>query len=193
MADDTKKLKVECERLTAENATLKEEVERLKDELVRLVSRNLDLSERLEEDVEMRRRVEVARELLDGNIQRQRNADLQDDGQLMAMIELKVEKDLPHLSPDFDSNALAELLGVSHERLVRLFRHQTIHRTPDAYIDNLRVLQALRLLREKPLYNIATIATEAGFSNVRTLQRRVQDVIGMSPVDYRVMLTRDIK
>lgn len=193
MADDTKKLKAECERLTAENATLKEEVERLKDELVRLVSRNLDLSERLEEDVEMRRRVEVARELLDGNIQRQRNADLQDDGQLMAMIELKVEKDLPHLSPDFDSKALAELLGVSHERLVRLFRHQTIHRTPDAYIDNLRVLQALRLLREKPLYNIATIATEAGFSNVRTLQRRVQDVIGMSPVDYRVMLTRDIK
>ena len=193
MADDTKKLKAECERLTAENATLKEEVERLKDELVRLVSRNLDLSERLEEDVEMRRRVEVARELLDGNIQRQRNADLQDDGQLMAMIELKVEKDLPHLSPDFDSNALAELLGVSHERLVRLFLHQTIHRTPDAYIDNLRVLQALRLLREKPLYNIATIATEAGFSNVRTLQRRVQDVIGMSPVDYRVMLTRDIK
>ena len=193
MADDTKKLKAECERLTAENATLKEEVERLKDELVRLVSRNLDLAERLEEDVEMRRRVEVARELLDGNIQRQRNADLQDDGQLMAMIELKVEKDLPHLSPDFDSNALAELLGVSHERLVRLFRHQTIHRTPDAYIDNLRVLQALRLLREKPLYNIATIATEAGFSNVRTLQRRVQDVIGMSPVDYRVMLTRDIK
>jgi transcriptional regulator GlxA family with amidase domain len=193
MADDTKKLKAECERLTAENATLKEEVERLKDELVRLVSRNLDLSERLEEDVGMRRRVEVARELLDGNIQRQRNADLQDDGQLMAMIELKVEKDLPHLSPDFDSNALAELLGVSHERLVRLFRHKTIHRTPDAYIDNLRVLQALRLLREKPLYNIATIATEAGFSNVRTLQRRVQDVIGMSPVDYRVMLTRDIK
>lgn len=193
MADDTKKLKAECERLTAENATLKEEVERLKDELIRLVGRNLDLSERLEEDVEMRRRVEVARELLDGNIQRQRNADLQDDGQLMAMIELKVEKDLPHLSPDFDSNALAELLGVSHERLMRLFRHQTIHRTPDAYIDNLRVLQALRLLREKPLYNIATIATEAGFSNVRTLQRRVQDAIGMSPVDYRVLLTRDIK
>lgn len=193
MADDTKKLKAECERLTAENVTLKEEVERLRDELIRLVGRNLDLSERLEEDVEMRRRVEVARELLDGNIQRQRNADLQDDGQLMAMIELKVEKDLPHLSPDFDSNALAELLGVSHERLMRLFRHQTIHRTPDAYIDNLRVLQALRLLREKPLYNIATIATEAGFSNVRTLQRRVQDAIGMSPVDYRVLLTRDIK
>ena len=85
------------------------------------------------------------------------------------------------------------MLGVSRERLARLFRHQTIHRTPDAYIDNLRVLAALRLLREKPMYNIATVAEEAGFSNVRTLQRRIQDAIGMTPIDYRAMLTRDIK
>ena len=40
---------------------LKKEVERLKDELVRMVSRNLDLSERLEWDVELRRRTQVAR------------------------------------------------------------------------------------------------------------------------------------
>ena len=159
----------------------------------RLVGRNLDLTERLEYDVELRRRTEIARELLEGNIQRQRNADLQDDGQLMAIIEMRVEKDRPHLSPDFNSEALAEMLGVSRERLARLFRHQTIHRTPDAYIDNLRVLAALRLLREKPMYNIATVAEEAGFSNVRTLQRRIQDAIGMTPIDYRAMLTRDIK
>ena len=160
--------------------------------MIRLVSRNLDLSERLEEDVEMRRRTEVARELLEGNIQRQRNADLQDDSQLMAIIEMRVEKDRPHLSPDFNSDDLAEMLGVSRERLMRLFRKQTIHRTPDAYIDNLRVLAALRLLREKPMYNIATVAEEAGFSNVRTLQRRIQDAIGMTPIDYRLMLTRDM-
>ena len=83
------------------------------------------------------------------------------------------------------------MLDVSQERLNRLFRHQTIHRTPDAYIDNLRVLAALQLLREKPQYNIAVVAEEAGFSNVRTLQRRVQDAIGMTPVEYRNMLTRD--
>ena len=87
---------------------------------------------------------------------------------------------------------LAEMLGVSQNRLALLFRHQTIHRTPDAYIDNLRVLAALRLLREKPNYTIAVVAEEAGFSNVRTLQRRIQEAIGMSPVDYRLMLTRDL-
>ena len=164
----------------------------MKDELVRMVSRNLNLSERLEYDVELRRRTEVAREIIEGNIERQRNADLQDDGQLMAIIEMRLEKDRPYLQPDFNVQALAEMLGVSQNRLIQLFRHQTIHRTPEAYIDNLRTLTALRLLREQPNYTIAVVAEEAGFGNVRTLQRRIQEVIGMSPVDYRLMLTKDL-
>lgn len=184
--------KEEIKQLQDENAFLKGEVDRLKDELVRLVSRNLDLSERLEYDVDLRRRAEVAREIMQVNIERQRNADLRDDGQLMALIELRVEKERPHLSPDFDAAALAEMLGVSQSRLVQLFRHQTIHRTPEAYIDNLRTLTALRLLREQPNYTIAVVAEEAGFSNVRTLQRRIQEAIGMTPVEYRLMITRDM-
>ena len=185
MKDDIKKLQ-------EENAFLRDEVDRLKDELIRLVSRNLDLSERLEGDVELRRRTEVAREIMEGHVERQRNADLRDDGQLMALIEMRVEKDRPHLKPDFDAVALAEMLGVSLARLNQLFRKQTIHRTPEAYIDNLRTLAALRLLRDQPNYSIAAIAEESGFTNIRMLQRRIQDAIGMSPVDYRIMLTRDI-
>ena len=185
MKDDIKKLQ-------EENAFLRDEVDRLKDELIRLVSRNLDLSERLEGDVELRRRTEVAREIMEGHVERQRNADLRDDGQLMALIEMRVEKDRPHLKPDFDAVALAEMLGVSLARLNQLFRKQTIHRTPEAYIDNLRTLAALRLLRDQPNYSIAAIAEESGFTNIRMLQRRIQDAIGMSPVDYRLMLTRDI-
>ncbi len=185
-------MKEDIKKYQDEIAFLRQEVERLKDELVRMVSRNLDLSERLEWDVELRRRTEVAREIMEGHVERQRNADLRDDGQLMALIEMRIEKERPHLRPDFDARALAEMLGVSQARLAQLFRKQTIHRTPEAYIDNLRTLAALRLLREKPNYTIAVIAEEAGFSNVRTLQRRIQDAIGMSPVDYRLMLTRDL-
>ena len=54
-----------------------------------------------------------------------------------------------------------------------------------------RTLAALRLLRDKPLYTIPVIAEEAGFSSVRTLQRRIQEAIGMSPIDYRLIFTRD--
>ncbi|MCR4852244.1 MAG: helix-turn-helix domain-containing protein [Prevotella sp.] len=182
----------EIKKLREENQMLRDEIESLKDELIRLVSRNLTLSERLEEDTEMRRRTEVARELLNGNIERQRNADLQDDAQLMAIIELKVEAERRHLQPDFNAHDMAQLIGVSQERLNRLFRHQTIHRTPDAYIDNLRVLAALQMLRDKPQWSIAAIAEESGIGNVRTLQRRIQEAIGMTPVEYRQMLTRDL-
>ena len=185
-------MKEDIKKLQEENAFLRNEVVRLKDELIRLVSHNLDLSERLEYDVELRRRTEAAREIMEARVERQQNADLQDDGQLMALIEILVEKDRPHLRPDFGPTDLADMLGVSMTRLYQLFRHQNIHRTPEAYIDNLRTLAALRLLREKPNYTIAVIAEEAGFSNVRTLQHRIQDAVGMSPVDYRLMLTRDI-
>jgi len=79
------------------------------------------------------------------------------------------------------------------ERLNRLFRQQTMHRTPQAYIDNLRLLNALRLLREQPNYSIASIADDSGFNHVRTMQRRIMEVIGMTPADYRALFTRDMK
>lgn len=182
----------EIRLLKEQNAALREEVDRLKDEIIRLVSRNLDITERLEEDVELRRRVEVAREIFENNLERQRNADLLDDGQLMALLELRIEADRSYCQPDFDAAALADKIGVSRDRLNQLFRKQTIYRTPDGYIDNLRLLACMQLLREHPQYNIAVVAEEAGFSNVRTMQRRFQDAIGMTPVEYRLMVTRDL-
>lgn len=181
----------EINQLQVENERLKKDVERLKDEMIRLIGRNLDLTEQLEGNTELRRRVEVARELLDGHVSRQRNADLQDDAQLMALIELRVEQHRLHTDPNFDTDALASLIGVSRERLMQLFRKNTIHRSPEGYISNLRVLTAMQLLREKPNYSIAAIAVEAGFGNVRTLQRHIMDAIGMTPVEYRQILTRE--
>lgn len=189
MEDD---LTQEVKELREQNAALTQEVERLKDEIIRLVNRNLDITERLEEDTELRRRVQVAREIFAGNLERQRNADLLDDGQLMAILEIRVEENKLFCQPDFDVAALAEKIGVSKERLSKLFRKQTIYRTPEAYIDNLRLLTCMRMLREHPQYNIAVIAEEVGFANVRTMQRRFQDAIGMTPVEYRLMTTKDL-
>ena len=183
--EEIKQMQAEIERLKAEN-------ERLHSEMMRLVSRNLDLSERLEADVELRRRTEVARTLMEENMERLRNADLQDDSQLMAILDLRLEEKRYHLKPDFDSRQLAELLGISQERLARLFRNKSIYRTPEAYIDNLRTMNAMRLLRTQPNYSIAAIAESSGFNHVRTLQRRMMDVTGMTPADYRALFTRDM-
>ena len=143
-------------------------------------------------DVELRRRTQVARMLMEENMERLRNADLQDDSQLMAILDLRLEEKRYHLSPDFDSRQLAELLGISQERLARLFRNKSIYRTPEAYIDNLRTMNAMRLLRTQPNYSIAAIAEASGFNHVRTLQRRLMDVTGMTPADYRALFTRDM-
>ena len=61
-----------------------------------------------------------------------------------------------------------------------------------AYIDNLRTLNAMRLLRTQPNYSIAAIAEASGFNHVRTLQRRIMDIVGMTPAEYRVLFTQDM-
>ena len=60
--DEMARLEAENQQLKAEVTELRKETIQLKDALVRMVNRNLDLSERLEKDDELRRRVEVARE-----------------------------------------------------------------------------------------------------------------------------------
>ena len=188
---EASRLQADNERLQAEITELRQQIEDFKDQFIRLMNRNLALSEQLEENVEVRRRAEVARELMEGNAKRQRNADLQDDAQLLALIELKLEENHAHLAPDFGPPQLAELLGISQARLGKLFRNLSMYRTPEAYLDNLRTIEAMRLLREKPNYSIAAIAEESGLGKIRTLQRRIQNVIGMTPVEYRLLFTRD--
>jgi transcriptional regulator GlxA family with amidase domain len=192
MADNVKELKAENEQLKAENAELKHQLDYTREQFVRLMSRNLDLSDRIEGDLEFRRRVDVARELIEMNVERMRNADLRDDTQLMAIVEEKVESERLHLDPDFDTVALAKLIGVSKERMERLFRNKSIYRTPEGYIDNLRLLAAMRLLREKPNYNIASISEDAGFKHVRTMQRKLMDALGLTPAEYRALYTKDL-
>lgn len=39
---------------------------------------------------------------------------------------------------------------------------------------------------------MASIAEDAGFKHVRTMQRRLMEVIGMTPAEYRALYTRDL-
>ena len=46
-------------------------------------------------------------------------------------------------------------------------------------------MRALRMLKENPNYSIEAIAQEAGFNTVRTLNRKIQEAIGITPRQYR--------
>ena len=54
-------------------------------------------------------------------------ADQKDDLNCWLLIEARVEKEKPHLRPDFDAEALARLLDGPPLRLSRLVRNNTPH------------------------------------------------------------------
>ena len=178
----------ELEQLRAENARIDAENARLRDENQRLVSRNLALSERLDVWYDTRMRVQLLKELMLADRRRMARADQKDDLELLALIEARVEKEKPHLRPDFDAEALARLLDVTPLRLSRLFRNNTPHHTPEDYIDFRRVISAMELMRRQPNYSVAAVAQDVGFSSIRTLQRRMQQAIGMTPVEFRLLI-----
>ena len=66
----------------------------------------------------------------------------------------------------------------------------SIFRSADEYLENLRLVRALQLLRDHPEYGIAAVSAEAGYNSVRTLQRRMVEVVGMTPVEFRIMVEK---
>ena len=170
---------------------LESEIEQLETENRQLVNRNLQLSEQLCAWYELRQRVSWLKEEMLNRQQLQKRADLADDAELMALMEVKLEQKPELLTGDFGVSELSELLGVSQRRLVQLFRHTTIYKSADDYLDNLRTLRGIQLLREHPEYGIASVSEEAGFNSVRTFQRHMQEAVGMTPVEFRMMVEKE--
>lgn len=161
------------------------EITRLQEENHHLLSRNLEISERLNVWYEVRREAEVMRELFQADKRRTSYADLNNDRDLLALFELRIESGLHHLKPDFDAEMMADMLGVTTRRLQRLFRESTLHKSAEDYINFRRVMSAMDMIRSKPHYSIVAIAEEVGFGSVRTLQRNIQMAIGMTLAEYR--------
>ena len=169
---------------------LKETIAQLEKENRLLVSRNLQLSGQLCMWYELRQRVAWLKEEMQNQQRLQQRADLANDAELLSLMELRLEQSPELLTADFDIVQLAELLGVSQARLNRLFHHLPIYKSVEDYLYFLRMLRGLRLLREHPEYGIASVSEEAGFNSVRTFQRRMQEAIGMTPVEFRMLVEK---
>jgi AraC-like DNA-binding protein len=176
---------VELERLRIENQKLKENNKMLIEGSEKLVARNMMLSEKMDIYYDVRRRVEWLKELVRRHRELMVQADLRDDEELLALIEARLEGDEIPLPPEYGLREVAELVGTTQQRIVDLYKQKTIYHTVDKYLDYLRLLRALRLLKERPAYNIEAIATDAGFNSVRTMHRKIIEAIGMTPGQFR--------
>jgi transcriptional regulator GlxA family with amidase domain len=168
---------------------LKETIEQLKIENETLLSRNMQLSEQLCMWYEMRQRVNWLKQEMEADRRKLLTADLTDDAELFANIEARLEQNKELLTSDFTSVQLAELLGISQARLARLFRNTT-YKSADDYLDFIRLVRAMQLLREHPEYGIVAVSEDAGFKSVRTFQRHMQEAVGMTPVEFRMMVEK---
>ncbi len=189
MTNDEKK---EMTRLEQEVTRLQQEVNRLMDINSNLVSatqllleRNVDIYERLDIYYNVRNRVELLTDIVRRHREVLANADLRKDEDLMAMIEARIEgEDIP-LPPEFGVKEVAELVGTTQGRIIDLYKKKSIYRSLDKYLDYLRLMRALRMLKEHPAYNIEAIAQDAGFNSVRTLQRKIEEAVGVTPGQFR--------
>ncbi len=178
------RLHEEIDRLTNMNVSLAKASERL-------MARNDELERRLDTYYNVRMRVNWLKDLIRRHREMMANADLRDDDELLALIEARIESEEIPLPPEFGVKDVAELVGVTQGRITELYKKKTVYHSLDKYLDFLRLMRALRLLRDHPNYNIEAVALEAGFANVRTLNRKIQESLGITPGEFRVMNNPD--
>ena len=167
---------------------LEHHVEVLQKANLDLVNRNMQLSQQVDAFYDVRRRVQMLKELVIRHKELIQRADLRNDDELMALIEVRMEEELPHLDPNFGLAELAEFIGTSQSRLIDLFRHSTLHKTAADYIDYMRLLRSMFYIQSQPSWGIAACAQEAGFTVIRTFNRKFQDALGMTPHEFRQLL-----
>ena len=88
-----------------------------------------------------------------------------------------------HLDGDLGVSALAKRAEMSERNFARIFRAET-GETPAAYVENLRVEAARRLLETTDL-TVAAIARTVGFKHSETLHRAVARRLATTPDRYR--------
>ena len=167
---------------------LQDRVEILQKANLELINRNLLLAQQVDAFYDVRRRIQMLKELVIRHKELIRHADLRDDAELMALIETRLEEELPHENPDFSLKELAEFIGTSQTRLIDLFRRSPIHKTVDDYLDYLRLLRSMYYIQSEPAWGIAACAQQAGFTVIRTFNRKFQDALGITPHEFRQLI-----
>ena len=106
----------------------------------------------------------------------------------MAIIESRLETEKSYENPDFGVKELADMIGTSQTHILELFRRSSLYKTVDDYLDYLRILSSMYYLMSQRSWGIAACAQEAGFSAIRSFNRKFQDALGMTPHEFRDLL-----
>ena len=108
-----------------------------------------------------------------------------DSWQLFLKLEDAMDKDKLYLDKMLTRADILELLGISKNRLGKMFQDIGGDLSLPSYINGKRLNHALGVIAEHPDYTVNEIADASGFSNSRNFHLLFKKRFGLTPLQYR--------
>jgi len=107
------------------------------------------------------------------------------DEQLFLCLRNLIENEQLFLQPDFGRQTLIDRTGLSKERIGAAFSQGSDSASLPAYVRELRLDYAVRLMNEKPELNVEQVSMASGFTSADTFTRNFRAKYGMTPTTYK--------
>lgn len=106
---------------------------------------------------------------------------------LFSQMESRIRAEHLYADQGVQRDEISEVLGMKRETINYLLNKFAGGISIPAYLNNIRLSEACRLLREQPEATVSYVADQVGLS-LRNLQRLFREQYGMSPSEYRLSL-----
>ena len=113
------------------------------------------------------------------------------DEQLFLCLRDLIENEQLFLKPDFGRQTLIEHTGLSKERIGAAFAQGSDSVSLPAYVRELRLDYAVRMMNDQPDIAVELISQASGFTNADTFTRNFRAKYGMTPTTYKQTLNND--
>ncbi|MBQ8486216.1 MAG: AraC family transcriptional regulator [Prevotella sp.] len=107
------------------------------------------------------------------------------DEQLFLCLRDLIENEQLFLQPDFGRQSLIDRTGLSKERIGAAFAQGSDSVSLPAYVRELRLDYAIRLLNDQPDLTIEQVSLASGFTSADTFTRNFRAKYGMTPTAYK--------
>ena len=105
--------------------------------------------------------------------------------QLFLYLRNLIENEQLFLQPDFGRQTLIDRTGLSKERIGAAFSQGSDSASLPAYVRELRLDYAVRLMNDKPELNVEQVSMASGFTSADTFTRNFRAKYGMTPTTYK--------
>ena len=107
------------------------------------------------------------------------------DEQMFLFLRDLIENEQLFLQPDFGRQTLIERTGLSKETIGAAFAQGSASTSLPAYVRELRLDHAVRLMNDKPELTVEQVSMASGFTSADTFTRNFRAKFGMTPTTYK--------